>query len=83
MLESLADPLIHIVRNSLDHGLETPAERLAAGKPETGVVRISARHESDFVVIEVSDDGARRRYRPRARQGGQALASLRPSAPNR
>ena len=57
VLESLADPLIHIVRNCLDHGLETPAERLAAGKPETGVVRISARHESDFVVIEVSDDG--------------------------
>ena len=57
VLESLADPLIHIVRNSLDHGLETPSERLAAGKPETGVVRISARHESDFVVIEVSDDG--------------------------
>jgi two-component system chemotaxis sensor kinase CheA len=57
VLESLADPLIHIVRNSLDHGLETPSERLAAGKPEHGVVRISARHESDFVVIEVSDDG--------------------------
>jgi len=57
VLESLADPLIHIVRNSLDHGLETPSERLEAGKPEQGTVRIAARNESDFVVIEVSDDG--------------------------
>ena len=57
VLESLADPLIHIVRNSLDHGLETPDERRAAGKPEHGTVRIAARNESDFVVIEVSDDG--------------------------
>ena len=55
--ESLADPLIHIVRNSLDHGVETPAERLALGKPEQGTVRIAARNEADFVVIEVSDDG--------------------------
>jgi two-component system chemotaxis sensor kinase CheA len=57
VLESLADPLIHIVRNSLDHGLETPEERRAAGKPEHGTVRIAARNESDFVVIEVTDDG--------------------------
>jgi two-component system chemotaxis sensor kinase CheA len=57
VLESLADPLIHIVRNSLDHGLEPPDERLAAGKTEHGMVKIAARNESDFVVIEVSDDG--------------------------
>jgi two-component system chemotaxis sensor kinase CheA len=57
VLESLADPLIHIVRNSLDHGLETPDERRAAGKPEHGTVRIAAHNASDFVVIEVSDDG--------------------------
>ena len=57
VLESLADPLIHMVRNSLDHGIETPEERIAAGKPEQGVLRITARHENDFVVIEVSDDG--------------------------
>jgi two-component system chemotaxis sensor kinase CheA len=57
ILESLADPLIHIVRNSLDHGLETPQERLAAGKPEHGVVRIAAHNASDYVIIEVSDDG--------------------------
>jgi two-component system chemotaxis sensor kinase CheA len=57
VLESLADPLIHMVRNSLDHGIETPEERSAAGKPELGVLRISARQENDFVVIEVADDG--------------------------
>jgi two-component system chemotaxis sensor kinase CheA len=57
VLESLADPLIHIVRNSLDHGVEGPEERRAAGKPEHGTVKIAARNQSDFVVIEVSDDG--------------------------
>ncbi|MCW6511556.1 chemotaxis protein CheA [Lichenifustis flavocetrariae] len=57
VLESLADPLIHMVRNSLDHGIETPDERKAAGKPEQGVLKIVARQENDFVVIEVSDDG--------------------------
>ena len=57
VLESLADPLIHIVRNSLDHGLETPEERRAAGKSEHGTVKIAARNAADFVVIEVTDDG--------------------------
>lgn len=57
VLESLADPLIHMVRNSLDHGIETPEERRAAGKTVGGTLRISARQESDFVVIEVADDG--------------------------
>ena len=57
VLESLADPLIHMVRNSLDHGIETPDERRAAGKPEQGVLRITARQENDFVVIDVRDDG--------------------------
>jgi two-component system, chemotaxis family, sensor kinase CheA len=57
IIESLADPLIHIVRNSLDHGLESPAERRAAGKPPEGRLTISARQESDRVLIEISDDG--------------------------
>ncbi|MBU3694348.1 MAG: chemotaxis protein CheA [Rhodocyclaceae bacterium] len=57
IVESLADPLIHIVRNSLDHGLEPPDERRAAGKAETGVIRISAFQEADRVIIEISDDG--------------------------
>ncbi|GGD41585.1 chemotaxis protein CheA [Aureimonas glaciei] len=57
VLESLADPLIHMVRNSLDHGIETPEDRRAAGKSEAGTLKITARHEGDFVVIEVRDDG--------------------------
>ncbi|MCJ2066190.1 chemotaxis protein CheA [Methylobacterium sp. J-088] len=57
VLESLADPLIHMVRNALDHGIETPAERLAAGKPAQGTLRLSARQENDNVIIEVADDG--------------------------
>jgi two-component system chemotaxis sensor kinase CheA len=57
VLESLADPLIHMVRNSLDHGIEPPDERQAAGKRSEGILRITARQENDFVVIEVSDDG--------------------------
>ena len=57
VLESLADPLIHMVRNALDHGIETPAERAAAGKPARGTLRLSARQENDNVIIEVADDG--------------------------
>ena len=57
VIESLADPLVHILRNSLDHGLETPEERRAAGKPAAGRLTISARSESDRVVIEITDDG--------------------------
>jgi two-component system chemotaxis sensor kinase CheA len=57
VVEALADPLIHLVRNSLDHGVEAPEERQAAGKPRAGVVRIAATQESDRVIIEVTDDG--------------------------
>ncbi|MBN2886951.1 MAG: chemotaxis protein CheA [Chromatiaceae bacterium] len=57
VIEALADPLIHILRNSLDHGLETPEERRAAGKPATGQLSIRARQESDRAIIEISDDG--------------------------
>jgi two-component system chemotaxis sensor kinase CheA len=57
VVDSLGDPLVHLVRNSLDHGLEPPAERLAAGKPELGTLEISARHAGGNVVIEVRDDG--------------------------
>jgi two-component system chemotaxis sensor kinase CheA len=57
IIEALADPLIHIVRNSLDHGLELPDVRAAAGKPRAGRLAIRARQESDSAVIEVSDDG--------------------------
>ncbi len=57
IIESLGDPLVHIVRNSLDHGLEMPNVRLALGKPALGTLKIIAKQESDRVVIEISDDG--------------------------
>ncbi len=55
--ESLGDPLVHIIRNAIDHGLETPEERLAAGKSEEGVVEVMAFHEGNFLVIQITDDG--------------------------
>lgn len=58
VIEALADPLIHILRNSLDHGLETPEVRLAAGKPAVGTLKVAARQEGDRVLLEISDDGA-------------------------
>ena len=57
VLELIKDPLTHMVRNAADHGIEGPAERLAAGKPETGRISLSARHEGGAIVIEMSDDG--------------------------
>ncbi len=57
VLELIKDPLTHMVRNSGDHGLESPAERLAAGKPETGRIILNAFHEGGHIIIEVSDDG--------------------------
>jgi two-component system chemotaxis sensor kinase CheA len=58
VLEKIADPLVHLVRNSLDHGLECPEVRVAAGKSETGVLELNAYHEGGCVIIEVKDDGA-------------------------
>ena len=58
VIEHLADPLTHMIRNAIDHGLERPEVRDAAGKPAEGTVRLAARHRSGRVVIEVSDDGA-------------------------
>jgi len=57
IVERLADPLMHMVRNAVDHGLENPEDRVKAGKPGEGRIRLSATHESGNVVIEVSDDG--------------------------
>jgi two-component system chemotaxis sensor kinase CheA len=57
MIDDLADPLIHLVRNAVDHGVEMPDERLAAGKPSRSTVRLSARQEGDHVAIEIRDDG--------------------------
>lgn len=58
VIERLADPLTHMVRNAVDHGLERPERRRAAGKPGTGTVRLSAEHRSGRVLIEIADDGA-------------------------
>ncbi|HEY6027518.1 MAG TPA: hybrid sensor histidine kinase/response regulator, partial [Pseudolabrys sp.] len=57
VLDLIKDPLTHMLRNSADHGLETPEERRAAGKPERGRIRLSAWHEGGFIVIQVADDG--------------------------
>jgi two-component system chemotaxis sensor kinase CheA len=57
LLESVKDPLTHLVRNAVDHGLETPEERLAAGKPAEGTLTLRAYHEGGQVVVEVCDDG--------------------------
>ncbi len=57
VVEKITDPLTHLVRNSCDHGIESPAERLAKGKPETGVVTLVASHQGGSIVIEVRDDG--------------------------
>lgn len=57
MVEKLSDPLLHIVRNALDHGIEPTSERLAAGKPEHGRLQLNAYHESGSIVVEISDDG--------------------------
>ena len=57
MVDLIGDPLMHLVRNSLDHGIETPEERLAAGKPRGGRLGLNAYHEAGSMVIEVSDDG--------------------------
>jgi len=58
VMEKIGDPLVHLVRNSLDHGLETPEKRLASGKPETGLLHLNAYHQGGTIVIEISDDGA-------------------------
>ena len=57
VLEEIYDPLIHILRNAVDHGIEMPEERVALGKPETGTIIISAKQEGDRIIVKVSDDG--------------------------
>jgi two-component system chemotaxis sensor kinase CheA len=58
IIERLGDPLTHIIRNSVDHGIEAPADRIAAGKNEEGTIRLSAEHRGGRIVIEIADDGA-------------------------
>jgi two-component system chemotaxis sensor kinase CheA len=73
VIERLADPLIHLIRNAADHGLETPEQRLAAGKPESGQVVLAARQSGAEVVITITDDGRgvdRARVRAKAEENG-------------
>ena len=57
LVEALADPLVHLVRNSVDHGIEMPADRIAAGKPSLGTVKLSASQEGDHILLSIVDDG--------------------------
>lgn len=73
VIERLADPLVHLVRNSIDHGLEMPQDRVAAGKPETGKVTLLARQSGGEVIITIKDDGRginRERVRAKAESSG-------------
>lgn len=82
VVERIADPLMHLVRNALDHGLETSADRLAAGKPAQGRLTLAARHESGSIVIRIDDDGRgiqRQRVLERAWDRGLVERGLVPS----
>ncbi|MDI9442445.1 MAG: chemotaxis protein CheA [Bacillota bacterium] len=57
IVNQIADPLVHLIRNSIDHGLEPEEERIAKGKPAAGTIRLGARHEGSHILIEISDDG--------------------------
>lgn len=77
LIERIVDPLTHLVRNSVDHGIETPEKRKAAGKSEVGVLTLSAAHKGGSIVIEVTDDGAglnRERILAKAQSNGLAVS---------
>jgi two-component system chemotaxis sensor kinase CheA len=77
LIERIVDPLTHLVRNSIDHGIELPAARVAAGKTETGRLFLSAAHQGGNIVIEVADDGGglnREKILAKARQNGLPVA---------
>jgi two-component system chemotaxis sensor kinase CheA len=57
IVNQIGDPLVHLLRNAVDHGVESPAERVSAGKPEVAAIQLEARHEGSYVTIRVSDDG--------------------------
>ncbi|MDT0683861.1 chemotaxis protein CheA [Roseicyclus sp. F158] len=80
VIERLSDPLTHMVRNAVDHGLESRDKRVAAGKPDEGVVRLSAAHRSGRVIIEVSDDGAGIN-RPKVKQIAEEKGLIAPGLP--
>ena len=73
VVELLADPMVHLIRNALDHGIESPEERRAAGKPPQGVLTVEASHHAGHILIEISDDGRgldRGRVRQKAEERG-------------
>ncbi len=81
LIERIVDPLTHLVRNSLDHGIETPEQRLAKGKDATGQLLLSAQHHGGNIVIEVSDDGAglnREKILAKAMQKGLPVSETMP-----
>lgn len=81
LIEKIADPLTHLVRNSLDHGIELPAAREAAGKPAKGTITLRAFHQGGNVIIEVSDDGNglnREKILAKARQSGMVVSDTMP-----
>jgi len=83
LIERIVDPLTHLVRNSIDHGIEMPAIRAAAGKTENGRLFLSAVHQGGNIIIEVADDGGglnRERILAKARQNGLAVADTMPDA---
>lgn len=79
VVERLADPLVHLVRNAVDHGLEAPQQRAAAGKPEAGQVRLSARQAGGEVIISITDDG-RGIDRARVREKAESQGLVAPGA---
>jgi two-component system chemotaxis sensor kinase CheA len=82
IIERLGDPLTHIIRNSVDHGIESPADRTAAGKNEEGIIRLAAEHRGGRIVIEISDDGAginSERVLKKAREKGLVSPDASPS----
>lgn len=82
VLEKLGDPLVHLVRNSVDHGVERPEQRRAAGKPDRGTITLEAFHQGSSIVIEIRDDGGglkSERILAKARAAGLVAADVEPS----
>ena len=75
IIEDISDPLMHLIRNAIDHGIELPAERVRAGKDEKGTIRLSSYQKGNHVVIEVEDDGRRDRSCKSEAQGPGERAS--------
>ena len=83
LVEKITDPLTHLVRNSVDHGIEAPADRLAAGKSEHGTITLSASHQGGSIVIEVRDDGkgmSREKILRKARERGMDVSDSMPDS---